>query len=172
MSNKQKILRNIVIIVISIIIYIKANGLYLFPKNAFEDSEKTMHIGPSEIYHIRNYEKGKYYLGKYDSWVTCINIIKSHKFFYRFGSGSPILEYDINKSVDYNWHMSHEYLVIYGIVNDEKIEKLEIFFENGNTVIIDEFYDDLFIFERYGEYLTSIKGYDNKGELLYDSESY
>lgn len=75
------------------------------------------------------------------------------------------MENDINKPINISQGLSGDNY--YGIVNDEKINKIEILLDNGKVLTETEFYDNMFIFldSRPNDkfpYLVNVKGYDSE----------
>ena len=85
MSRNKKIIRNIVVLGILFFVFLKATGLYLIPLSAHENSERSIHYGPSEVVHIEDFDEGKYILCKYDKWISCNTVKRELLFFWRFG---------------------------------------------------------------------------------------
>lgn len=176
-SRKKKIIRNILIIAILFCFYLLSSGLYLSPLSAHEHSERSIHYGPSKVVHVQDYEKGKYILGKYDRWISCNTVDKSLLFFWRFGSQPIGFENDQTKIIDYTWHMSHDYYKLYGIINDDRVEKIQITLGNGKILTQTEFYDDLFLFtwkddkgDNESCYFKSIVAFDSENQVVLKKE--
>lgn len=172
MSRTKKIIRNIIVIAILFCLPAARSGLYLSPLSAHEHSERSIHYGPSEVIHIQDYDKGKYILGKYDKWVSCNTVNRTLFFFWRFGSQPTGFENDKTKMVDYTWHMSQTYYKLYGMINDDRVKKIQITLANGKVFSQTEFYDDLFLLtwkERdNGNWdFKNIIGYDSDNNIIF-----
>lgn len=165
MNRVKKIIRNIVVIAILLYVYLGYSGLYLSPLSAHENSERSIHYGPSEIVHIKDFEKGKYILGKYDKWISCNTVNKKLFVLWGFGDQVTGFENDKSKTVDYTWNMSHTYYKLYGIINDDRIKEIEITLVNGERIIQTEFFDDFFLFTWKGK---DEKGWDFESIIVYD----
>lgn len=182
MNRFRKIIRNIIILVILIIIYIWSRGLFLSPITAHEFSERSIHYGPSEVIHIEDFDKGKFLLCKYDKWVSCNTVKRELFFFWRYGNQPIGFENDKTKPVDYSWSISGDknnfYYRVYGIINDDKVKKIELTLEDGEVFTQTEFYDnDLFLFTWKSEVNKdkdkdhkSLKGYDADNNLIFEGE--
>ncbi|NMB97272.1 MAG: hypothetical protein GYA02_11790, partial [Clostridiaceae bacterium] len=96
--------------------------------------------------HIEDWDCGKYILCKYDKWISCNTVNRVLLFFWRFGNQPTGFENDRTKALDYTWDASRQYWKLYGIVNNEKIKKVEITLDNGEVLTQTDFYDDLFLF--------------------------
>ncbi len=175
MSRNKKILRNIVILTILFFVFLNISGLYLTPLSAHENSERSIHYGPSEVVHIEDFDKGKYILCKYDKWVSCNTVNRTLLFLWRFGNQVTGFENDKSEPVDYTWSMSSSYCKLYGIINDNKVKKVQITLDNGKVLTQTEFYDDLFLFtwksndkNEWG--FKNIKGYDSDNNIIFEDE--
>lgn len=176
MSRLKKIIRNIIILsALCFIIFIRL-GFYLDPISAHESSERSLHYGPSKIVHIKDFEKGKFILGKYDKWFSCDTVNRELFFFWIFGSNSVGLENDETKAIRYTSGYSNPYYKVYGIINDDRVKKIEITLENGDVLTRTDFYDGLFLFywksenSEYDEY-KELRGYDVKGNLIFEGNT-
>ncbi len=175
MNRPKKILINIAIILVLFFVFLRSTGLYLTPLGAHKASEKTIHYGPSKIVHIEDFPEGKYILGKYDKWISANTINKSLVFFWRIGNQAIGIENDLTKAINISYGMSGGNYRYYGIVNDEKIKKVEILLDNEQVLTETEFYDDMFIFARSSPndkfpYVASVKGYDIDDNLIFQEE--
>lgn len=176
MSRNKKIIRNIVILIILFFVFLKGTGLYLKPLSAHENSERSIHYGPSEVIHIEDFDEGKYILCKYDKWVSCNTVKRKLFFFWRFGNQVTGFENDKTKALDYTWGMSDENYKFYGIINDDKVEKVQITLNNGKVFTDTEFYEDLFLFTWKADnddqswYFNNIKGYDSNNNIIFEDE--
>lgn len=173
MSRGKKVIRNIIILIILFLLFINRSGLYFTPLSAHEHSERSIHYGPSEVVHIEDFKDGKYILGKYDKWVSCNTVNRSLLFFWRFGSQVTGFENDKSKAVDYTWSLSDQYYKLYGIINDDRVKRIEVTLENGEMLTQSEFYDDLFLFTRELDNnqdwnFKNIKGYDSDNNVIFE----
>ena len=175
MSRKKKVVRNIVILLILSIITFTI-GLYLTPIAAHEASERSMHYGPSKVVHIEDFDGGKYLLSKYDKWISCNTVKRTMFFFWTFGGNVTGVENDKNKPLDYLWRMDAEYgTKLYGIINDDSINKVELHLKDGNVLSQTDFYDgDMFLFTWDSDFtqmwVNRIKAYDALGNLIYEED--
>lgn len=172
-SRLKKVIRNILIIAIIFFLFLNLTGLYLSPLSAHENSERGFHYGPSEVVHIEDFDKGKYILGKYDQWISC-NTVTRYLFFL-WSSGSQVIGFENtkNKPIEYTWSMSEGTLKLYGIINDERIQKIEFELNNGLTGTNTQFYNDLFLYVwdlDHDEFWNTINiwGYDANDNLIYE----
>lgn len=175
MSRSKKVVRNIIVLIILFFLFLMGSGLYLSPLSAHEHSERSAHYGPSEVVHVENFDKGKYILGKYDKWVSCNTVNRELFFLWRFGSQVTGFENDKTKAIDYTWDMSRPYYKLYGIINDDKVKKIEITLNNGKIFTQTEFYDDLFLFTWRSDNnedwnFKNIKGYDSDSNIIFEDE--
>jgi hypothetical protein len=172
--NRLKLtLRNIVIIIILFFIFVNNFGFYLTPLTAHEQSERSIHYGPSKVVHIEEYEDETYILGKYDKWVSCNTIKKQLFFFWSFGNQVTGFENDKSKDIDYSWNVSNKYIRLYGIRNNDNIEKVEFTLVNSDVFTATTFYDDLFLIivktpKNNMTYIKNIKGYDKDNHVIYE----
>lgn len=175
MNRPKKIVRNIILIIILFFIFLKSAGLYLTPLSAHRASEKSIHYGPSQVVYIEDFDRGKNILAKYDKWISANTVNRSLFFFWRFGNGVIGIENDKTKAINYSYGMTGENSHYYGIINDEKIKRVEIVLENGEVFNETEFYDDMFLFVGTGSNdrfprVTNIKGYDLEDNVIYEED--
>lgn len=173
MTRKKKIIRNLIIIIVIYLLPINKTGLYLDPIKAHRDSERSSHYGPSEILHIEDFPRGKYILGKYDKWFSCNTINKKLAIFWTFGSGPGGIENDRSKPMSYSWQGTLEDFILFGIVNDERIEKVELTLHTDEVFSQEEFYDDMFLFVYSRDGGTNnfkyLRGYDKEGSIIFET---
>lgn len=177
MSRNKKIIRNIVILILLFFLTLRVSGLYLRPLSAHESSERSAHYGPSEVVHMEDFHGGKYILCKYDKWVSCNTVKRKLFFFWGFGNQVTGFENDKTKVIDYTWGMSSNDYKLYGIINDDRIRKIEITLGNGEVFTETKFYDDLFLFtweshdhdDRSLDF-NNIKGYDSENNIIFEDE--
>lgn len=176
MSRNKKILRNIFILAILNFIFFRVSGLYLTPLSAHEESERSIHYGPSEVVHIEDFDDGKYILCKYDKWVSCNTVNRVLFFFWRYGNQPVGFENDKTKAIDYTWGVSYNNYKLYGIINDDRVKEVQITLKNGENLTETEFYDDLFLFTWKSDNdsnawsFSNIKAYDVDGNIVFEDE--
>ena len=173
MSRFKKVIRNIIVLSILSFLLFWRSGLYLSPLSAHEHSERSIHYGPSEVVHIEDFDAGKYILGKYDKWVSCNTVNRVLYLFWRFGDQPTGFENDKTKAVDYTWGSSYQYNKIYGIINDDKVKKIDITLSNGKIFTQTGFYGDLFLFtwrsnDKENCDFKNIKGYDSGNNIIFE----
>ncbi|WP_242831257.1 hypothetical protein [Desulfitobacterium dehalogenans] len=162
-------------------VFILRSGLYLSPLSAHENSERSIHYGPSKVVHMEDFDKGKYILGKYDRWVSCNTVRKELLFFWSFGNNPIGFENDPTEIIDYTidgFHDDDHYdFKLYGIVNDPRIKKVEIILRDGKVLTQTEFYGDLFLITwRTNDYtsdwgLEEVRGYGEGDSILFRAEN-
>ena len=178
MSRKKKVLRNTIILILLSFILLRSANLYLTPLSAHKAFEKSKHYGPSEVVHIENFNgdkyKGKYILSKYDKYISCIRVERKYLLFWRIRNQFPPgIENYLSQSVFFLGSGSGGHNEIWGIVNDDRIKKIEVINKSGEIFTETKFYDDMFIITwksengRLGWY-EEIKGYDGEGKLIYE----
>lgn len=173
MNRFKKVIRNIIILAALFFLFLWRSGLYFSPISAHEASERSIHYGPSEVVHIEDFDGGKYILCKYDKWVSCNTVKRELFFFWRFGDQPTGFENDKTKAVKYNWGGSYQDYKLYGIINDDKVKKIEITLSNGKILSQTKFYDDLFLLTwksdegTYGDF-KNIKGYDANNNIIFE----
>jgi len=176
MSNRlKKVVRNIIILATLFFVFLPRSSLYLSPLAAHEHSERSIHYGPSEVVHVEDFDNGKYILGKYDKWVSCNTVNRTLLFFWRFGNQPIGFENEKSQPLDYTWGSSHRNHKLYGIINDDRIKKVEIALSNGDVFTQTEFYDNLFLFTWKSSddediYFKNIKGYDTENNIIFEEE--
>lgn len=175
MNRLKKIVRNIIVLTFLIFLLLKLSGLYLSPLSAHEDSERSIHYGPSEVIHVEDFDEGKYILCKYDKWVSCNTVNKKLFFFWSFGNQPIGFENDKTKAVDYTWGMSDKNCKLYGIINNDNVKKIQITLDNDRVFEQTDFYDNLFLFtwksnnNQYSDFIN-IKGYDSDNNIIFEEK--
>ncbi len=171
MNRVNKTIINIILIVILLIIYLALSGLRLTPVQAHKASERSIHYGPSEIVKIFDYGDYQHLLCKYDKWVSCNTVQRQFFFFWSAGSQTTGFENDVNKPIDYSYQFSNKIAMVYGVVNDDRITKVELYTEDGKSYVQEELYDDLFYFTwEFIDWeeirMEKIVGYDKNGDIV------
>lgn len=177
MSRLKKIVRNIILLFIMSVIFIRMFSLSLNPIKAHEHSERSIHYGPSEIVKIVDYKDKKFILCKYDKWISVDTVNRVLGVFWRFGNQVTGIENDTSKPLCYSWIYHDNITKIYGIINDKSISKvvIELQYDDGQTVQMEEttFYDDMFLFlidskdTKKDFSLVSLKAYNKSGEEVF-----
>ncbi len=170
MSRTKKIFRNIVIIGILFFMFLKISGLYLSPLSAYRNSERRAHYGPSEIIHIEDSDKDKLILAKYDKWISSTTIYRNLFFFWRSGPIDIAPAVDPSHGITYTWTAYDGDFMIFGIVNDKDIVKVQLVLENGEAFSQSDFYDeDMFILKsKTYEGAMALKGYDKDNNIIFE----
>lgn len=181
MSRSKKIIRNMILMIVLGAVFILRSGLYLSPLSAHENSERSIHYGPSKVVHMEDFDKGKYILGKYDRWVSCNTVKKELFFLWGFGNNPTGFENDPAKAIDYTMDGSfdedHYDFKLYGIANDPRIKKVEIILRDGRILTQTEFYEDLFLFTWQTDEdapnggLKEVRGYGEGDSILFRAEN-
>ena len=64
---------------------------------------------------------------------------------------------------------------VYGIINDRSIKKVEIILANGDTLLQEDFYDNMFLIPLetvgLGDF-SGIRAYDEEGNIVFESLLY
>ena len=174
MNRQKKVIRNLILLIILFFIFINRSGFYSSPMSAHQNSERRIHYGPSEVVHIEDFEDGKYLLSKYDNSVSCNTVKRFLIFFWTLEE--PIgFHNDITKPLNYYSNNSYSNWKAYGIVNDDRIKRVEIILEDGKALTQSKFYDDLFLFtwesnDNRSQGFKIIKGYDANYNVIYEKE--
>lgn len=170
MNRKKKLLRNILILVI-LSLFIFSRGLYFSPEAAYRSSERSIHYGPSTVVHVEDFTGGKYFLGKYDRWISCSIIKKSNRFFWHFGGDVTGLEINYDKPLFYASQYSQPNARAFGILNDPNIDKVEVHLRDGTVLTQREFYEDMFLITWESEFeFWGIVAYDGSGNVIFEEE--
>lgn len=179
MSRLRTSLRNIIVVIILSFVFISRSGLYLTPLSAHENSERSMHYGPSEIVRIEDFEEGKYILCKYQKWVSCDTVKKRLLFFWSFGNQVTGFENDRSKAVNFTWSGSGGPSGLnfrcYGIRNGGNVKKIELTLRDGKIFSTEDFYEDLFLItwkasDDDGTYIRSLKAYDENSAVIFEEK--
>ena len=173
MNRPIKTVRNIILIVVLITLFLALTGLRLTPTQAHRASENGIHYGPSEIIKIFDHGDYQHLLCKYDKWISC-NTVNKYLFFFWSAGSQPIgFENDKNKDIDYSGSFSNNRNLIYGAVNNIDITKVELYISEENILSQDNLYDQLFYFTWESEGsewgIMKIIGYNSNGEIIYET---
>lgn len=169
-KRSKKILINIIVLGVLFVLFCYIQNLYLSPLSAHRDSERIMHYGPSKVVHTEEYDNGKLMLCKYDKWVTCEIIPR--KFLFLWGlSGAYVFEYDKTKAISYKSDYSKDLGVVYGVVNNPNIKRIDVLLADGKVLSTSNFYDNLFLFSWKFSYSSQnyprmVTGYDGNGKVI------
>lgn len=181
MKRLKTLIRNLIIIAVLSLIFMKVNGIYFTPEAAFRASEKDLHGGPATIVHKIEKNGNAYLFTRYYDFYNCSRINPSFKYFWKYG-GNP---YGPENRKEERLSFAHTPMdggyITFGLVNDEAIEKisLEAHGYNHEPVFLetDEFYQDLFYFfweddadfeYDYEKAKLILKGFDKAGQLIYE----
>jgi hypothetical protein len=176
MIRLKKTIRNLLIIAALLFLFMQFNGLYFSPVQALHASEEDLHFGPSEIVHNFDYGESRYFLTRYEEYISCQPIKKALGVFWRYGGGygSPN---DKTRPIFYQEARGEEDWWIFGVRNDASIAYLEATLDDPEgegepiTLTCKEFYDNMFYFIREGEeHLMSVTAYDEARNIVYESK--
>jgi hypothetical protein len=90
MTRLKKTIRNLLLIAILLFLFMKLNGLYFSPVKALHTSERDLHYGPSEIVHSFDHGNSRYFLTRYEDFISCSPIDRFLGVFWRYGAGHGI----------------------------------------------------------------------------------
>lgn len=175
MNRQNKIIRNIIILILLFFLFLRSTGLYLTPLSAHRASEKSSHYGPSKVVHVEEFYGGKYILAKYDKWYSFHTINRSLFLFWKIGNQSLGIENKKTQTLYLMNGMDEGDYKFSGTINDENINKIEILLKNGEVLTSVEFYDNMFITTSttsdtdFSE-IKKITGYDVKNNIIYEEE--
>ena len=170
-----KLIRNIGIIIILFILFMRFTVLSLSPLAAYKKTESSLHYGPSDIVHTEDIDSGILFLGKYDRWISLMPVKRQFLFFWSGGGYSLGLEIDERETLNYSMGLFDDSYYYYGIINDDMVDRIEISLKDGRVFTESEFHQDLFIFtwQAKGDYDgwpgTVFRAYDGKGDLIYEN---
>lgn len=176
MSKSKKIIRNIIIIFIFIVASMAMFNLSLSPKSAYRLAERSLHYGPSEVVQMEDFDGGKFILGKYDKWYSCVPVERELLIFWSVGSHAQGLENHKTEAINFAYGGYEGTHYFYGIRNDDSIERVELTLRNGEVYQQTEFHDGIFLItieleESYSSRLDvrEIRGYDKDDNVIYES---
>lgn len=172
-----------IIAVLLILLCIRISGFSygsFSPLKAHEQSERTLHYGPSEIIKEIDIEKGKIYLCRYKEWFSASTVIKKNIKWYT-GGGPGGRKIDKADKISYSWNGSkiHDYFFmrIYGYVSAEDIDKvlLDVEIDDSTKTLEYKLDDDrMFIFywneDDYDYELKTLRGVDKAGKIIYNKD--
>lgn len=174
MRRTIKIGRNILIIGVMLILYSAVTGFSFTPVQAQKFYENESHFGPSEIIKIIKNDGYQDILCKYEDWICCDRIERTSfvfwteviKYNYKNNSSKPIT-YGIS---GYN----EENSMMFGVVNDPDITKIEVQIDDDQRLTQEEFYDGMFYFTWVRntdiQRTIQINCYDNDDSRIYEYE--
>lgn len=179
MSRQKKVLRNGLLIAVVLGILFWGSNLHLSPVKVFEITERQFHYGPSEIVHMEDFRGGKQILAiDNDTSISCFTLERRYVFFWRLASsGGPVamFEFDPLLPVDHAWSMTGQGdYKFWGIVNDERIERLELEMSDGTRYHQDQFHGGgVFLIQHQGMmesriFYAFLRGYDHEDQLIYE----
>ena len=171
MNRKRKILRNIIFIAIFISFALLSGMFYIDPVAAYRGSERSIHYGPSEVVHVEDFSGGKYFLGKYDRWISCNIIQKSMGVFWSAGSYVTGTEISYDHPIYYEALYGLSNARAYGIRHDESITKVDVHLMDGTIISQEEFHEDMFLLTWESEFeFRKIVAYDDAGTVVFEEE--
>jgi len=181
MTRLKKTIRNLLIIAVLLLLFMKLNGLYFTPEQALHASERDLHYGPSEIVHSFDYDNSRFFLTKYEGFISCSPIERALGVFWRYGAGYGT-ENQNDRQLYFNYRSGETVWYLYGIRNDPVISSVKIELQNQNgtekTLGTDVFYEDMFYVIWEGESEDSmgsglasmyITAYDDTGAVVYET---
>lgn len=170
MNKTTKITINVVLISILFYIFMYPSPLYFTALSAHKSSERSIHYGPSEVKYIEKFSGGKYILGQYDQWVSCNTVDRTLLIFWSFGDQVTGFQNDTSKPVDFSGKLSDKKSLVYGIINDKRIKRIELVMSDESIISQDEFHDQLFLITYTKGNISfnfTLKAYDQHNNLLY-----
>ncbi|MCW3488933.1 hypothetical protein [Dethiobacter alkaliphilus] len=177
MNRKKQVLRNLVILFVVILFFMRLFALHLSPLSVLENAERSLHYGPSEVVHVEEHPGGKYILGRYDKWFSFYRIDRVYFFLWRLGGINIGNQIDLSESISYSGGATQSSQEIYGIINDNRIKKVEVLLTDGTVLSQAEFYDSMFLFTLQEPYedkwkYKDLRAYDSENNLIYEEELY
>lgn len=181
MTRLKKTIRNLLITAVLLFLFMQLNGLYFTPVKALHASERDLHYGPSEIVHSFDYDNSRFFLTKYEDFISCTPIDRAMGVFWRYGAGSGI-ENHSDRPLFFSYRSKESLWWIYGIRNNPDICCVNIELQNQNgtekNISTDVFYDDMFYVIWEGESEDSmgsgfasmyVTAYDDSGAIVYET---
>lgn len=172
MSRIKKTVRNVVLIIVFVIVFLSFSTSRLTPLQAHRLSERSIHYGPSEVVEIFDHGDYQHILCKYDRWVSCNTVNRALLVLWTPGDQPTGFEKDLSEDINYSGSFSNEVNNIYGVVNNSEITKVELHVSSGRVLVQDELYDDLFYFSwesdgsEWG--IEKIIGYNDEDVKIYE----
>lgn len=174
MTRLKRVLINVAVLVGLLYLFAMMYGLYLSPVAAHESSERSFHYGPSDVVHTESYYGGHYFLCKYDGWFSCNVVERAYLVFWRFGRYPGGIENNRDKAVNYSMVSSRQHRLVYGIINDAGINRVEVLWPDGEQGEQTEFYEDMFLLvfdapSDDGRYIFEwIRAYDQEDRIVFE----
>lgn len=179
MTKRQKLIRNLIILILLILFIGNISSASLTPLSAHKKSERSANYGPSTIIKSQSIKGGILYLCKYDKWYS-LNAVK-RGFLWLWYPANPLMkENNINDSIDFTWSYSNitgnlDVGRFFGIVNDPNIKSVRLDIKlNGKmkTFEQNELYDNMFLFIWEEELISSgaikLTGFDKNSKIIYE----
>jgi len=171
MNRKKKLLRNILFIVIFASFILLTGMFYINPAAAHRGSERSVHYGPSEIVHVEDFPGGKYFLGKYNQWISCNIINRTMGIFWSSGGDVTGSEIKYDNPLFYVSQFSQPNARAFGILHDQSIDKVEVHLTDGTILTQKDFYEDMFLLTWKNEAeFHKIVAYDHIGSVIFQEE--
>lgn len=87
------------------------------------------------------------------------------------GNPMGLKENDLSKGVSFTWVGSDHKYLLHGVINDNRVKKIEITLDKGHKLSQEDFYEDMFLFDWESDDLVNgfreLKGYDGEGRLIF-----
>ena len=158
-------------------------GFSFTPGQAMKRTEKDFLFGPSEIVSVESLPGEKIFLGKFEDYISCYRIQRQAWIYWQdrghyWGENIP----EVPVCFYSCWHKQGEEameVILFGMVNDSEIVKIELEASENLTLEKTSFYDGLFLFhyqnesppvDSYSQCFKTLKAYDEKGTLVYETD--
>lgn len=181
MTKRQKIIRNLIILILLFLVISSITGASLTPLMAHRRSERSGHYGPSRIIASQRINGIVLYLCKYDKWYSLDTIRRGFLWLWYPGDHYFRKKPDINTPIDFDFGYTsttdnNNLGRFYGIVNDPDIKsvKLEVKLTNGQMKTFEQrkLYDNMFLFildqGTIGYKSVKITGFDRGSNIIYE----
>ena len=174
--RRWKLLRNLSLSAVLLLGCVFPSGLHLTPEAALASSQRTFHYGPAAIAYEQAVGDSRFYFGTYDRWFSCYQVKRAGPF-WRAGN-CQVEERDGTSPIQWLWWGSARRegeagmdFFFTGIRNDPAIRWIAFTFDNGDSVRVEAFSQDLFFFTVFrpegAQAIERAEAYDGAGNRLY-----
>jgi hypothetical protein len=180
MTKKQKLIRNLLILIL-LFFWVNAHiGASFTPLGAHRRSERSANYGPSMVVKTQKVKGGMLLLCKYDRWFSLNTVNKGPLWLWYAGNQVHGQENDIKEQIKVSYgnevtDHNVEYWQFYGIVNNPAIKSVRLEIKvTGEPKIFEqkELYDNMFLFvwdEDVKNFETmKIMGLDKDSKVVYE----
>lgn len=179
MNRVKKILRNFILIFALLLIVMKLTDMHFTPIAAYREEEKRKHYGPSEVMQVQKLGEERFVIAKYDKWFSAQDYWPGWRFLWIGSPKTSIIENNKKKAICSRFEsgINSGYYIVYGVVNDKKIKRVEVTLQTGKNFSQTKFKDGLFSLSWKDENWEDsepvdkiIRGYDGDNKIIFEDK--